>query len=215
MAIVHVAVHDAVSAVTGQYEQYKPTRPAPAGARRRRRRLPPRTGRSSESSATRRSSKPSLRGVARQRTASQLATPASPSGSRSPTASWHCVSNDGAAVAAYAVSAARRRRDRRVDTDQLRARCPGPAAGLGQRHAVGAPERVAVPAGSSAGAGEQTLCQGLQRDLLIGAPTSPARTEEQTQIALFWRASPTALWNPILRTGGRGRATWTSRRRHA
>ena len=25
------------------------------------------------------------------------------------------------------------------------------------------------------------------------------RTDEQTQIALFWRASPTAIWNPILR----------------
>jgi hypothetical protein len=33
----------------------------------------------------------------------------------------------------------------------------------------------------------------------IGALVSPTRTDEQTQIALFWRASPTALWNPILR----------------
>ena len=29
--------------------------------------------------------------------------------------------------------------------------------------------------------------------------TNFTRTDEQSQIALFWRASPTALWNPILR----------------
>ena len=34
----------------------------------------------------------------------------------------------------------------------------------------------------------------------IGAAQSSVRTDSQTQIALFWRASPTALWNPILRT---------------
>jgi hypothetical protein len=33
----------------------------------------------------------------------------------------------------------------------------------------------------------------------VGRSTSSTRTGEQTQIALFWRASPTALWNPILR----------------
>lgn len=33
----------------------------------------------------------------------------------------------------------------------------------------------------------------------IGASASLVRTNEQTQIALFWRASPTALWNPVLR----------------
>jgi hypothetical protein len=34
----------------------------------------------------------------------------------------------------------------------------------------------------------------------IGGQVSSVRTEEQRNIALFWRASPTALWNPILRT---------------
>jgi hypothetical protein len=34
----------------------------------------------------------------------------------------------------------------------------------------------------------------------VGALVNPTRTDEQSQIALFWRASPTALWNPILRT---------------
>ncbi len=32
----------------------------------------------------------------------------------------------------------------------------------------------------------------------IGALNSSTRTNEQTQIALFWRSSPTAIWNPAL-----------------
>jgi hypothetical protein len=32
----------------------------------------------------------------------------------------------------------------------------------------------------------------------IGVSNSSVRTDEQTQIALFWRASPTAIWNPVL-----------------
>src|SRR5262245_33652124 len=32
----------------------------------------------------------------------------------------------------------------------------------------------------------------------IGALNSSTRTNEQTQIALFWRASATAVWNPVL-----------------
>jgi hypothetical protein len=33
---------------------------------------------------------------------------------------------------------------------------------------------------------------------IIGASSSPTRTAEQTQIAQFWLASPTAIWNPAL-----------------
>jgi len=32
----------------------------------------------------------------------------------------------------------------------------------------------------------------------IGVDNSSVRTTEQTQIALFWRASPVAIWNPVL-----------------
>lgn len=32
----------------------------------------------------------------------------------------------------------------------------------------------------------------------IGVATGSSRTAEQSQIALFWRASPTAIWNPVL-----------------
>jgi PAP2 superfamily len=32
----------------------------------------------------------------------------------------------------------------------------------------------------------------------LGVLNSSVRTDEQAQIALFWRASPTAIWNPVL-----------------
>jgi hypothetical protein len=32
----------------------------------------------------------------------------------------------------------------------------------------------------------------------IGSANSATRTAEQSQIALFWRASPTAIWNPVM-----------------
>jgi hypothetical protein len=35
--------------------------------------------------------------------------------------------------------------------------------------------------------------------LEVGELTSSVRTDEQTQLALFWRASPTAIWNNVLR----------------
>jgi len=34
---------------------------------------------------------------------------------------------------------------------------------------------------------------------LIGRQNGSPRTTEQTQIATFWRASPTAIWNPVMR----------------
>jgi len=33
---------------------------------------------------------------------------------------------------------------------------------------------------------------------LIGVASGSTRSVEQTQIALFWRASPTAIWNPVI-----------------
>jgi hypothetical protein len=44
----------------------------------------------------------------------------------------------------------------------------------------------------------------------LGRSTNSTREEWQTQIALFWRASPTALWNPILRRAIESRALDTS-----
>ena len=39
----------------------------------------------------------------------------------------------------------------------------------------------------------------------IGAKFGSTRSTEQTDIALFWRASPTAIWNPVLRQASQTR----------
>lgn len=47
--------------------------------------------------------------------------------------------------------------------------------------------------------GSERYARDYNEVVTIGAQTSATRTAEQSQIAQFWRASPTALWNPILR----------------
>ena len=165
MAIVQVAIHDAVSAVTGQYEQVqahasgarrrlaagrRDCRRAPGAHRNRRQLDVPRRilrGVARQVRHRRWRPRPRLRGVGRRR---------HPGTSSQRRRRGRCLR----------VSPGRRWRGRRVDTHQRRAGCPVPAAGMGQGRAVGAQERVAVPAGSSAGAEEQTLRPGLQRDPL-------------------------------------------------
>lgn len=47
--------------------------------------------------------------------------------------------------------------------------------------------------------GSERYARDYNEVVTIGAKTSATRTAEQSQIAQFWRASPTALWNPVLR----------------
>jgi hypothetical protein len=54
--------------------------------------------------------------------------------------------------------------------------------------------------------GSERYARDYNEVLQYGGAVSSARTDEQTQIALFWRASPTALWNPILRQAIEARA---------
>jgi hypothetical protein len=54
--------------------------------------------------------------------------------------------------------------------------------------------------------GSERYARDYNEVLQYGGAVSSARTDEQTQIALFWRASPTALWNPILRKAIESRA---------
>jgi hypothetical protein len=54
--------------------------------------------------------------------------------------------------------------------------------------------------------GGERYARDYNEVLQYGGAVSSARTDEQTQIALFWRASPTALWNPILRKAIESRA---------
>jgi hypothetical protein len=198
MTIVHVAVHDAVTAILGEYEQYQATGSAPAGA-------------SAEAAAVGAAYR-SLRGIFGDSDllsaayATSLAThgiggadPGLAFGESVAEGILALRQHDGAALAAYPYLP--------------------PGAGL---PGVWTPVSPAPAAQALLpGWGQVTpwvLRSGSQfrpdppptldseryaRDynevMRVGAVVGSERTDEQTQIALFWRASPTALWNPILR----------------
>ena len=198
MAIVQVAVHDAVNGITRDYHQYNPAGSPPAGA-------------SAEAAAIGAAHR-ALVGIfgdsdlLAARYASSIAahgvSPSDPGlayGASVADAILALRQNDGAAVAAYVFIP--------------------PGAGT---PGVWTPISTAPTAQSLLpGWGNVTpfvLRKGSQfrpdgppaldseryaKDFneiaAIGSVGSTVRTGEQTQIALFWRASPTAIWNPILR----------------
>jgi hypothetical protein len=198
MAIVQVAVHDAVSAVTGQYEQYKRTGPAPAGA--------------SPQAAAIAAAHRALIGIVGSSTflegsyAASLdryaiadGDPGLAFGESVADGILELRRNDGAALAAYAYLPA--------DAGEVGVWTPVSAAPTAQALLPGW-GRVSpwvLKKGSQFRPGPPPALKSKRyaRDyneiLYIGALTNSARTEEQTGIAQFWRASPTALWNPILR----------------
>ena len=199
MAIAQVAVHDAVNGITGEYTTYLSPGPAPAGA-------------SPEAAAI----------AAAHHALKNLPVNQSPSLDDAFAASLaaHGLSEFDPGVeygraAAVAVLAAR------ANDNSATAQFPYTAPGAGD-------PGVWVPVSTAPGAqallpgwGDVTpfvLRSGSQfrpeappaRDSeryakdyneikIIGAEVSPVRTQEQTQIATFWLASPTAIWNPVLR----------------
>jgi hypothetical protein len=198
MAIVHVAVHDAVSGITGRYARYHSTRVAPAEA-------------SAEAAAI---------------SAAYHALIVMFGGSSSlDTAYATSLAAHGIAMSdvslAYGRSVAEDILMLRQDDGAAQAAFPYLPDGAGMP-GVWTP-MSALPAAQALlpGWGAVTpwvLHSGSQfrpdpppaldsgryaRDYnevrQLGALTNSTRTDEQSQIALFWRASPTALWNPILR----------------
>lgn len=200
MAIVHVAVHDAVSAVTGRYEPYKPVGHPPAGA--------------------------SLEAVIISAAHTALAGVVGSSGTLS---DRYAASLEAYGVAAMdpglsfgqaVAEGILALRHPSVDGSGA-ARFPYTAPGAGSP-GVWTPTSAAPAAQALLpGWGAVTpwvLRSGSQfrpeappaldseryaRDYnevrQLGAFSSALRTDEQTEIALFWRASPTAIWNPVLR----------------
>lgn len=198
MAIVHVAVHDAVNAITGQYDRYSSIESAPAGA--------------SPEAAAIGAAYRALTGIFGESDflssayATSLDThgisPADPGigfGQSVAEAILALRQHDGAALAAFPYLPAG-------------AGMPGVWAPISS-----APSAQALLPGWG-NVAPWVLRSGPQfrpdpppaldseayaRDYnevsQFGALVSTARTDEQGQIALFWRASPTALWNPILR----------------
>jgi PAP2 superfamily len=199
MAIVHVAMHDAVNAITGEYERYNPVDLAPAGA--------------SPQAAAVAAAYRALLGLFPGEYGS-LGTLYTNSLAN------HGISLDdtglgfGEAVAGRIL--ALRGNDGAGDAAYLY--MPEDAGKIG----------VWTPISSAANAqallpgwgkvtpwvlrsGSQFLpepppaldseryAKDYNEIFQIGALTGSTRTDEQTGIARFWLASPTALWNPILR----------------
>ena len=69
----------------------------------------------------------------------------------------------------------------------------------GQRRAVRAPERVAVPVEGPARHREPCLRQGIQRGEGSRSAVDSPRTDEQTAVALFYVVNPIELFNRTFR----------------
>jgi hypothetical protein len=193
MAIVQVAVHDAVNGITGRYETYLSPGPAPAGA-------------SGEAHHA-------LKNLPVNQTPSLDADFAA-------SLAAHGLSEFDPGVE-YGRAAAAAVLAERAGDGSATAQFPYAAPGAGS-------PGVWVPVSSAANAqallpgwggvtpfvlrsgsqfrpeappaldGEQ-YAKDYNEIKVIGAFNSPVRTLEQTQIAEFWLASPTAIWNPVLR----------------
>ena len=198
MAIVQVAVHDAVTAVTGAYEQYRPSAPAPPGA-------------SPEAAAIGAAfgaltgvfgSSDSLGATYAASIATHGIAATDPGLAFGQSVGQHIAAlrqHDGAALAAYSYLP--------PDAGEVGVWMPISAAAPAQSLLPGWGDvrpwvlhrasqfRPGPPPAVDSG----RYARDYDEVAEIGALISPTRTAEQTNIALFWRASPTALWNPVLR----------------
>ena len=118
---------------------------------------------------------------------------------RSPTGSWHCgrtMAPRSPRTFSFRPARVRRACGRRSARHRPPSRCcPG---GEASRRSCSGADRSSAPTArqrSTANATRRTSTRSLRS----ARSASTVRTAEQTQIALFWRASPTAIWNPILR----------------
>jgi hypothetical protein len=198
MAIVHVAVHDAISAVTREYQQYRRTTPAPAGV--------------SPEAAAIGAAYRSLRGLFGESAtlsaayAASLATyglsaadPGLAFGGSVADGILTMRQHDGAAQAAYPYLP--------PDAGTPGVWTPISAAPSAQALLPGWGDVTpwVMRSGSQFRPGpppplrSKRYARDYNEITQVGALLGATRTDEQTQIALFWRASPTALWNPILR----------------
>lgn len=199
MAIVQVAVHDAVNGITGEYATYLPPGPAPANA--------------SPEAAAIAAAHHALRNLFVSQ-AGLLDTRYSDS------LTLHGVSVDDPGLE-YGRNAAAAILSARADDHSAQAQYPYSAPGAGS-------PGVWVPVSSAPNAqallpgwgsvtpfvlrsgsqfrpdapptlDSEQYAQDYNEIKTIGASNSPVRTPEQTQIGQFWLASPTAIWNPVLR----------------
>jgi hypothetical protein len=195
MAIVQVAVHDAVNEITGEYVPYLRGPAAPAGI----------------------SIEAAVIGAAHRALQGALNDPAGLDARLADSLAAHGLSGDDPGVMFGRSVADRLLAERQNDGASEAAYAfvppnagePGVWAPLGMQTSLlpgwgsvtpfvlrsASQFRPAPPPPLNSGKYAHDYNEVLQ----YGAATSLVRTLEQEQIALFWRASPTALWNPILR----------------
>lgn len=199
MAIVQVAIHDAVNAITRQYQRYRATEPPPAGA--------------SPEAAAIGAGYAALKGLFGDSDALALkyaasiethlvsaADPGLAFGQAVADALVALRQQDGAASAQYAYAAPGAGTPGvwtpMSSAPTAQALLPGWGAVTPWVLRSGSQFRPDAPPALDS----ERYARDYNEVFAIGAFSSTTRTNEQTQIALFWRASPTALWNPILRT---------------
>ena len=202
MAIVQVAVHDAVNGITGKYATYLSPGPAPQNA-------------SPEAAAI-----AAAHHALRSLFGSQGSQAASLDALYAASLAAHGLSADDPGIE-YGRSAAAAILAARADDLSAQAQFPYTAPGAGL-------PGVWVPISSAPNAqallpgwggvtpfvlrsgsqfrpdpppalDSEQYAQDYNEIKIVGASNSPVRTQEQTQIAQFWLASPTAIWNPVLR----------------
>ena len=200
MAIVHVAVHDAVSAITGRYEPYKPGSTAPAGASLEAAAISAAytalagtvggsdalTGRYAASLAAYSVSPMDPGLVFGKAVADEILALRHPS-----------VDGSGAARFAYAAPGAGLPGIWTPVSSAPAAQALVPGWGWVTPWVLRSASQFR-PDPPPALQGER-YARDYNEVRELGSFSSARRTDEQTQIALFWRASPTALWNPVLR----------------
>jgi hypothetical protein len=204
MAIVHVAIHDAVSGITGKYEQYVPVKGSVQKSRH--------SSKASPEAAAIAAAWHALRGLfgpselLDTRYAASLAEHGIAATDHGIAAGASAAArilalrqNDGAALAAYPYLP--------PDAGEIGVWTPISSAPAAQAllPGWGNVKPFVMRSGSQFRPGPPPPLRSRRytRDYYeiarLGVAVNSGRTDEETQMALFWRASPTALWNPVLR----------------
>ena len=198
MAIVHLAMHDAVSGITGDYERYIQGTVPPAG--------------SSPDAAAIAAAFHALRGLFGPSETLDAKYAAS--------LAAHGVAVTDAGIAAGQAAAAAilaaRQHDGAAQAAYLYLPPDVGAAGVWAPVSTAASAQALLPGWGSVAPfllrtsaqfrpdappalGSEAYARDYDEVVRLGAALNSTRSNEETQIALFWRASPTALWNPVLR----------------
>ncbi|HLL77515.1 MAG TPA: vanadium-dependent haloperoxidase [Pyrinomonadaceae bacterium] len=196
MAIVQVAVHDAVNGITGEYATYLSPGPAPANA--------------SPEAAAVAAAHHALRNLFAGQAAALDASFSDSLAARG--LSEHDPGVEYGRAAAAAILAARAddlSAQAQYDYIVPGAGAPGVWVRLNNAPALlpgwGSVTPFVLKSGSQfrpdppPALDSEQYARDYNEVKSVGALNSTTRTEEQRQIALFWRASPTAIWNPVLR----------------